>query len=554
VDLGRELLVSAARAGEPSRQLLIARAALLYDPGQEADALAVLAEAGEVDASSPPLVRAVDAVMRRDWVRAQEVVTSWKPTDAQGWTQRWIVADRIVWLSSEGSTVTGKMVDRSIEASQTLLAHRWVNGAALTLAQRLIMRSALGSGNRPYADLKEAAELAIRVRNDRRPWRGDSAAATAIACEAALHASDWRAVVRLGTADGEASPEEAADARVRRHVAIARIAMEDLKRIPDLSGLPAAQEARVRAHLAERMGQNPEPHWRQAVATASDDNERITALAGLARTGTRNLPGVDEFAATHPDVAAQVLATAELARGEHQAAVDRLRGPARTSPSAAALLAEAYERLDRPQDAVATLQEAAGRFADPDLAFLAVRVLHRQGRRQEAAQAARNILTAAPDAWPGRTEALQYAAQAAVDAGDPAEAEELLRTSLDLDPADTKARWGLIRLLLARADPDAAFRVFREHPGALEVADPGQAQAWLVLHRREGLGEALPRGAVALADRFSDDEEVVGSAVVALLAQGRVRATNNSMTACSRKFSPLSAAIWSAGPTAACGQ
>jgi hypothetical protein len=68
------------------------------------------------------------------------------------------------------------------------------------------------------------------------------------------------------------------------------------------------------------------------------------------------------------------------------------------------------------------------------------------------------------------------------------------------------------------------------------------------------LGEALPRGAVALAGRFSDDEEVVGSAVVALLAQGRVRATNNSMTACSRKFSPLSAAIWSAGPTAACGQ
>jgi tetratricopeptide (TPR) repeat protein len=110
---------------------------------------------------------------------------------------------------------------------------------------------------------------------------------------------------------------------------------------------------------------------------------------------------------------------------------------------------------------VATLQEAAERFGDPDLAFLAVRVLHRQGRREEAAQAARDILTAAPDAWPGRTEALQYAAQAAVNAGDTTQAEELLRTSLDLDPADPTARWGLIRLLHARADPDAAFRVFR---------------------------------------------------------------------------------------------
>lgn len=447
-------------------------------------------------------------------------MADWQPVDAQERGQHWALTDRVIFLAPESSTVTNEMVVRSIDAARTLLAQHWLNAAAFTLSQRLIMRSVLGSGDRPYADLKEARDLAIRVRDDRRSWRGDSAGAVALACEAALHASDWRTVIRLGTTEGDATADEAADAQVRRHVAIGRAAMGDLGAVPDLRGLPPAQESRIRAILAERTGQDPEPLWRAALAAASDDSQRMSALAGLARTGTHDLPGLEEFMATHPDVAAQVTATAEMARGEYAAAVERLRGPARTSPQAAAILGEAYERLGRHEDAVATLQEAARRFGDPDLAFLAVRVLHRQRRLDEAAAAARQILTSAPDAWPGRTEVLKYAAQAAVDTGDSAGAEELLRTSLDLDPADAPARWGLIRLLLSRADPDAAFRVFKEHPGHLDPANIEQGHAWLALHRREGSAEALAQGAVRLAKQFPDDEQLMAHVTTALVAPG----------------------------------
>ena len=207
--------------------------------------------------------------------------------------------------------------------------------------------------------------------------------------------------------------------------------------------------------------------------------------------------------------------------------MDRLRGPARSSPQAAALLGEAYERLGRADEAVATFQHAGRQFGDPALAFLAVRVLHRQDRLADAADQARSILTSAPDAWPGRTEVLLYAAQAAVDAGDVTEAVTLLRSSLELDPTDSTARWGLIKLLLVRSDLDAAYRTFIDHPGELAVADAEQAKAWLAVHRREGLGEQLARGAVRLANQFPDDEGVVTAAVGAGPGPGSGRPDEN---------------------------
>ena len=99
--------------------------------------------------------------------------------------------------------------------------------------------------------------------------------------------------------------------------------------------------------------------------------------------------------------------------------------------------------------------------------------------------------------------------------------------SLELDPTDSTARWGLIKLLLVRSDLDAAYRTFIDHPGELAVADAEQAKAWLAVHRREGLGEQLARGAVRLANQFPDDEGVVTAAVGAVLAPGPGRPDEN---------------------------
>ena len=174
--IARGLLLSAARAGAAGRQGLIARAAMTFEPGQEAEALAVLAEAGEAASSDSPFVRGVHAVLSRDWARTGECLAAWEPADRQGWAHRWAVAELAIFLPS--SSVTPDMLGRSIDLARTVLAHHWINEVALTLAQRLIMRSVLGGGNRPYADLEGGPELAVRVRDDRRAWRGDSAAAT----------------------------------------------------------------------------------------------------------------------------------------------------------------------------------------------------------------------------------------------------------------------------------------------------------------------------------------------------------------------------------------
>ena len=229
------------------------------------------------------------------------------------------------------------------------------------------------------------------------------------------------------------------------------------------------------------------------------------------------MTGLDDLEADFPDVAAHVRALADAAAGDYASAITRLRGPEMTSPTAEMTLADAYMRAGRPDDAVATLQQAAERFSDPDLALAAVKVIFRTRTPAAASAASDALLAAAPDGWAGRPEALQLAAQLAVNGGDAARAVSLLKTSIELDPWDALTRWALARLLLGRGKDVDAQRVIAGHPEPLRPTEPVHAHVWLDSNRRYLSGDELARGAVNLARTFPDSETVAAHAIIVVV-------------------------------------
>lgn len=515
--LYRALLLRAARGGAPGRQILAARAALTFAGDQKEEALAALDVAGTPRESPLPFVRAVDALVDEDWPRVAAALDAWRPADDRERFYRWAVADRAMFLSAPDGALTTDLIARALPETALLLQQSWHDSAALPHASRLTMASAMRTSARPHADLREAAAVALKVRDRRRAWRGDTGPAVAAACDAMLHAERPKETVRLGTVDGEATPREAAHPDVAAKVGVALAMLGgDLSGV-DLAALPEHRREVVLAQAARARGEDDEPHWRAALAAADSEPETATALGGLASTGTLDLPGMDAFEAEHPSVAALMRATGEIKRGDHAAAVARLRGRDRDDAQAAALLAQAYEMSGETEAAVETLRRAEATFTDPDLGWTAVLVLHKAGRTPEAAAEATRVLTSASDAWPGRARALAFAAMAAAEAGDLSKAAELLASCVELDPADPHRRWDLVRLHLARADAVSGWRVFGAHPVPLEPRDPQEARAWLQLHHAYGTAAVLAKGAVRLTALFPDDETVATTAVAVVL-------------------------------------
>lgn len=519
----RALFADAVAAGANRRSYWAARAAALYDLDEHDQAVAVLAAGGDPDTSVEPLARAMSKVLGQDWDGARDILRRWRPDDTTGWALWFSLSHRVAGLAAQGRPLDRALLDEILAASDTAIQGAREHGPVPTglrvvAARYLVMRQQMGASDSPAGDLRRALELALSARDDRRPWHGDTAEAVEWACAAAVASGDYRRAVKLGTVEGDASPAEAANPAVRRHVAVAKAGLGTLDALPNTDGTTEFGRHSLLALHAMANDQDTAPMWRAALAAAEDDNERVTALAGLARAGGNDLTGLDEIEARFPDVGAHVRALSEIAVGDYTSAIARLREPARTSPTAAMTLAEAYDRSGRLDDAVEALQAAAERFADPDMALAAVKLRYRQGDKPAARAGVDDLLAAAPEGWPGRPEALQLAAQLAVDAADAPKAIALLRTSLDQDAYDARARWALARLLLGRGKDDDAHRVLQAHPEPLRALEPIHAHVWLDAHRRHLPAAELARGAVGLARSFPDSETVAAHAIIVVVS------------------------------------
>ncbi|WP_238412305.1 MBL fold metallo-hydrolase [Saccharothrix deserti] len=526
-ELAARLFVSAARDGAPRRQFWLARAALAhFDDGRPDQGRALMADLEAMDPLTEPFARVLAAFLAEDWPRLRVELAAWSPRDVLETAIHYSLAVREVGFGRGEELLSREALDEVIDLSRRVLDSVWVGTVALAHAHHLIMRVERAESVHRHADLNEALALAVRARDELRFCRADSVGAAALACQAAEAAGDFRAVLALGTAGPQgATAAEAASPQVRKYVVLARTWLGDPPNdvTVDDMGEPHLVAA-MKAVIADQRGEDPVPHWRQAAELASEDAHLARALLGLARSGEVDLPRLDELAERVPEIAREIRAAADLKTGNRARGIATLRVLARTSYSAASMLAGAHTQDGDVDALVEVLRQAAEDFSDPQLRLEAVSELRKAGRAQEAEHELSALLTAAPPGWAGVRDAQRLAAQIAVDDGRLEQAVELLRTVVNADPDSVPTRWALIDLLFRRAETSTAWRVYREHRDGLDPAGPREAHLWIDLHRWFGDPMDTLRGCLLLARRFSDSETVVAHALTALLMMPRLDA------------------------------
>lgn len=522
--LAAELYVAAARDGAPHAQHLAGRAALLlFDTEAEAGARAVIEEFRSLPLD--PLFLAVAAVVDGDWTRVRETLAVWSPENPLERMLRFNLFQRLSLLGNGSDVIERTGLDAVIAAGTKELNGEHVPVVGLIVAKCLVLRAQRAESSHPYRDLSMARNLAVQARDERRAVRAPSADAVAVACEAALAAGNFDLVVTLGDAtDGQANDREAQDPAVRELVVLARtVRGDDVGPILPADATSAFAAARLRAAAAERAGQDRIPAWRQALAAADEDDQRITALAGLARAGASDLPGLEEISLRYPDQGREIRALADIAQGRGDQAIRSLRSLATTSMNAAMTLASAYRQAGDLQAEVEILRSASDNFHDPQFRLAAAFALAREGDRAGARAEITQLLTSAPADWPEFADAQRMGAQLALDDGDLLTGGELLRAALETSPEDPATRWALVRVLLARSDYPAAWRVHQEHPAPLEPLTADDALAWIEIHREHAPGQDTVRGCLRIMRQFADSEKIRAAAITAVIGPGTSR-------------------------------
>lgn len=519
--LAAELFQQAALAGAPRADFWLARAALIYDElGNEPARAGVVANLGE--RSREPYARAVVALLAGDAQAAAAVVERWA-ADPDDRAVRTLLRVRVA-LTLAGAPLPGAALSRAIEITGEAPAPPvWSTALAFARAQLLILRARRSESANWDEDLWEAADLLMRVRDERRVFRGDSASAVALLCQVRLMQQDAHAVIRLASyGERGATRAEGDHPQVRESLAVAAVQIGDLQLaracLHDLTDEVA--RVRVGALVAEAEGGDPVPLWRRAIELADNEEELGQALYGLAQTGADDLPRLAEFAAHDPELAVEIQAQAEFASGRHQVAIRKLRSRRRDSISSALTLAYAYGGAGRIDDQVQTLTDAARHFGDASLRLTAAEVLARNDRFLEAERLLEELLAHTPADWSGRDRALRLAAFVAQKGRRYERACELLRAVLRREPSDTAARWVLIDILVHRGELNAAWRELCSAPEPLDPPGPAEGRLWIQLNVRRGSLAPTIAMSLRLLRRFSDNDDFSEFVVTNLLILG----------------------------------
>ncbi len=239
-----------AELGGPVRALWLARAALaMHQAGDREAADGYLTDAERLARGNVPFVGAVRAAIAGD--AAGVLAAAGPPSDLAA-----VEPVELAMLCAAAYEAQGDR-GRAIAAFEAL-ADRYpdVGGFALQAARLRLERVATNTSPGHASDVRRARELALRARDARRPWHGDSAEAVAVACNAALIASDFDRALAYGLAApaGEATPAEAMAPAVLQPTATAAIvlgqgdlAVRLINQVPDPAG-----QAILLGQLAER--------------------------------------------------------------------------------------------------------------------------------------------------------------------------------------------------------------------------------------------------------------------------------------------------------------
>lgn len=507
-----ELFEQAADLGfEPSRSYVrAAMDAAATDQPERTQQLFDKARA----ADNSDLVRAMSAGLGQDWATVLSTIDE----DAA-------LADPLL-AHAYVAALKGTTKDDAIITFLTRFVERHEHhaGLALVLAGLLTERSTKPNTVSRQRDQQDALEIAVRARDSRPRWRGDSVEAVIVACTAAMVAGNLAAVIRLGSPapHGDALAGEAADPEVQFCVASAAIGSGDLVAADRIASAASGfQQALIKADLLHASGaehSDIDAQFDVAWGLVSSEDNKVALWLAASSAGVDPLPGADELATRSDDLPLLCQASFLIARGMNADAIDILR-PHRQNERARRLLSDAYVRAGQIDDAVAELFDMARRFSNVDHALRAIGLLVGDDRIAEASEYATATL---PLVRIGRTERSflhEVGVAGSSHSGDWTEMERRVRSWMEEFQGTPRLRWLLVQAISNQADTDRAWQTLQADDPC-EVERPLEAMMWIALHNRYQPGLESLRQTLHLASRFPGDNGVRAAAVNAFLLSG----------------------------------
>lgn len=463
------------------------------------------------DCLEHPLVQAILASNSRELRRQR--LDEWTPTSQ---TQDAFKAA----LSTQNLAEAGDY-GSAIEQGKKAFTDHGFYGAGLVAVDSHLRRGASGERRALASDFSEALQFSLVLRDKRREWEASSGRAVAYAMHACALLLDPERAWKLSQLApvGDASTPEAVHPKVREAAIVLmaeRGSVEDALKLVDRSYSQSAQ-LQVRAREAELLSDESLAHdlWSQAIEAAPDWNEKASIAYRQAYHGVLD-PFVEKLRPENEEVANEIQLIFELfshAPGAENRAEKALASNRRIGHA----LIQFFADENRLEDMTSAAERSARQWGDAADWLRASRG-HRQARRFGDAldRAGKAILAGGPD-WGDKEAALSIQVECAASIENWTTAIFAAQELLTISSSSSQARWALVRCHLGAGEDEQAFGAWKDAIELLIPSNAAEAQAWLYLFRQHGAAMAPLSEVKAIANRFSDDQQVRNLALAAAM-------------------------------------
>ncbi|MFC9330776.1 hypothetical protein [Kitasatospora sp. NPDC057015] len=484
--------------------------------GEDQEARAFLAANADLDS---PLLLALAALFDGDWNAALEHAAAVRPATE---TTRLLKAGvEAVALTKTGQDGAALACLRAADPDGIL------SSVQLLIAQALLERADGRRSEHWLTEAHEAFSLAIKARDSRRRWFGDSVEPTVTALQAAQMCGDTATAWELTQEqpDGQATLREARDVRLLEHRALLAALTGRTGEARRLQN--QVESVYVRAQVAavtlerECSGQTQPPQlqdaWQAVWDAATTDQEQLHAAMGMAECGSEPA-SLHHLEASYPEKVAEIRLIARALRSSGDGDLSALRANVTESPIIVILLAGRYEVNGNWEQGARTLRSGADYWRDAFMMAMAAKAYRHADLPAQTKECAREALELAGPDWAAQSKSEMYAllVEAEFAEGHPDRAAGAARSMLALNPDDHDALWALTRCHVARGLVEEAWNALTQRGAPIEPRTKHEALLWVKLGAKYYDDPNFAGQALALMQRWPDDEELLGGFITAL--------------------------------------